>query len=237
MKNKLQECKICHKYFKDITHTHLKHHNLTTKQYKQMFPGIKLVHSSKKGFIPWNKNLHGKQFLSHYKEGKPWNKGLTKETDERVRKLAKTLKEQFRNGRTISKEQRELTSKRMVNEIILGKCNSCGNAKGGYREDLGHFVRSTWEANICRLLKHFNVNYEYENYAFQIKEKTRYIPDLFLPKYISFIEIKGRMTEESLTKINLFKQQYPTLPLLVIEEKLYNSLSGYYRNIVPNWER
>jgi len=40
--------------------------------------------SFKKGFLPWNKDKKGSQ--------EAWNKGLTKETDERVGKYAKTIK-------------------------------------------------------------------------------------------------------------------------------------------------
>jgi hypothetical protein len=40
---------------------------------------------------PWNKNLHGKEYLNHYKDKKIWNTGLTKETDERVKKQSEKI--------------------------------------------------------------------------------------------------------------------------------------------------
>lgn len=36
------ECKLCHKKMRYISNTHLKNHNITQKQYKEMFPGEKL---------------------------------------------------------------------------------------------------------------------------------------------------------------------------------------------------
>jgi len=64
---------------------------------------------------PWNKNLHGEEYLNHYKDKKIWNDGLTKETDKRVKeksekmighkvltetieKILKTKKEKYPDG-------------------------------------------------------------------------------------------------------------------------------------------
>lgn len=60
------QCLICKKFFKGITNTHLEKHKLTLEQYKDVF---------KTSYL-WNKNRTS------------WVKGLTKETDERVRKLS-----------------------------------------------------------------------------------------------------------------------------------------------------
>jgi len=52
----------------------------------------------KHGNRSWSKGLKGKEFLKHY-GGKMWNKGLTKKTDERVKKGAeKSLKIKKENG-------------------------------------------------------------------------------------------------------------------------------------------
>lgn len=36
-------CLICLKKFKRITRTHLQHHNITTEEYRQMFPGTPII--------------------------------------------------------------------------------------------------------------------------------------------------------------------------------------------------
>lgn len=41
-------CKICSKEFKRITRTHLKNHNLTTKEYLENFPGCEIISSELK---------------------------------------------------------------------------------------------------------------------------------------------------------------------------------------------
>ena len=42
--------------------------------------------------------------------------------------------------------------------------------KSGFRKDLGHSVRSSWEANFSRILKYMKINYEYEKYTFKLKK-------------------------------------------------------------------
>ncbi len=46
----------------------------------------------------WNKDLHGEEHLKHYKKKKVWNEGLTKETDERVKKYSKSNEENYKNN-------------------------------------------------------------------------------------------------------------------------------------------
>lgn len=49
--------------------------------------------------VAWNRGLRGKEYLSHYKAGKVWSKGLTKETDERVRRYTeKSMKTKIENN-------------------------------------------------------------------------------------------------------------------------------------------
>lgn len=56
--------------------------------------------------IPWNKGLSGEEYLKHYKNKQTWNKGLTKDTDDRIEKYAKKAK-----GQKFTKEHRENISK------------------------------------------------------------------------------------------------------------------------------
>jgi hypothetical protein len=88
---------------------------------------------------PWNKNLHGKEYLNHYKDKKIWNTGLTKETDERVKKqsekivghkvleetkekILKTKKERYPNGISWNKGLTKETDERVKkqSEKIVG---------------------------------------------------------------------------------------------------------------------
>jgi len=66
------------------------------------------------------------------------------------------------------------------------------NCRGGFRQDLSHYVRSEWEANVCRSLKSKNIQYQYEFDTFPVNLDDKihyYTPDFkLLNKYI---EVKG----------------------------------------------
>jgi len=51
----------------------------------------KKMKEAKENYIPWNKGLHGEEYLNHYHDGKLWCDGLTKETDKRIAKYAEKL--------------------------------------------------------------------------------------------------------------------------------------------------
>jgi len=81
------------------------------------------------------------------------------------------------------------------------------NFKGGYRNDLGHFVRSSWEADFARILKYFKIDYEYEKYRFKLigtNSTYSYCPDFYISETDCFYEIKGRYDPKLLGE--LFKE-------------------------------
>ena len=86
-------------------------------------------------------------------------------------------------------------------------------AKGGYREDLKQFFRSTWEANLARYYNFAGIKWIYEPQEFEfykIKRGNRfYKPDFYLPEQDIFIEIKGWFRPTDKTKIRRFKKYYP----------------------------
>lgn len=110
---------------------------------------------------------------------------------------------------------------------------------GGFRDDLGHFVRSTWEANVCRVLKYLGVDYEYEPITFDLGNET-YTSDLRiqLPNGggTVYYEIKGYYSEEHYRKINLFKKYYPNVNLVIIDEEVYLEQFGQLKDKISNWK-
>lgn len=129
----------------------------------------------------------------------------------------------------------------------------------GKRQDLGIFLRSNWEANVCRYLKSLGISYEYEPQVFvfsKVKHGTvSYCPDIKLEDG-TWIEVKGYLDSKSKTAIRRFKQYYPTefarLKVVVGSENIksdlffkelgvsvfayYNELCKKYKTIIPNWE-
>jgi hypothetical protein len=179
-----------------------------------------------KGLKIWNdgltKEVCPKLSNSGVKKGnKPWNKnteglqiawniGLTKETDERVAKYGNSHK-----GHPCY--------------------DGSGNSKSGYRKDIGHFVRSTWEANFCRVLQYFGVNYKYEARKFDLGYST-YRPDIWLANANIYIEIKGYADAKWQKKLAAFKEKYPEENLIVISKAEYKEICKRFSEVIANWE-
>lgn len=67
--------------------------------------------------------------------------------------------------------------------------------------------RSTWEVELAELLTSLGITYEYEPTRFFYKDhKESYLPDMYLPEYNTFIEVKGFMDKRSLKRCNLFRK-------------------------------
>jgi len=109
---------------------------------------------------------------------------------------------------------------------------------GGIRQDLGHYVRSRWEANICRLLKYLGIRYLFESDVFKLSNKEDryiYIPDIKIAEK-TYIEVKGWETPKAKIKRELMAEQYPNIEVIYIEEPTYKYLSNKYKDIIPDWE-
>jgi hypothetical protein len=117
----------------------------------------------------------------------------------------------------------------------------------GKREDLDHFVRSRWEANIARYLKLLIKNnqiikYEYEPDTFEfhdIKRGTRtYTPDfkVYLDGgAVEYWEVKGYMDNKSKTKLKRMAKYYPDVKVVLIEKEQYREI-GKWSRLIPYWE-
>jgi hypothetical protein len=111
--------------------------------------------------------------------------------------------------------------------------NHYERGKSGYREDLGHYVRSNWEANFARILRFQDKDYEYEPRTFNLEDGKTYTPDFLVDGV--FYEVKGYWTELARQKIESFKKQFPDVPMQIIEGPEYDELRSQYRDKIL-WE-
>lgn len=109
--------------------------------------------------------------------------------------------------------------------------HKCSRGKGGFRDDLGHHVRSTWEANVARVLRFLGVRYEYESERFDLGDRT-YTPDFYLLDAGIFIEVSGYVSEEKTAKLRLMKERFPDITILHIDGNLYDALVGPFVDVV-----
>jgi len=185
--------------------------------------------------------------IKFYKEGgKPWNYGITTENNETWRKTAQKISKALM-GRTYEqlwgKEKAE-KFKKAISERNKGENNPMfgkpsPHRKGGFRGDLGHYVRSTWEADFARILKLYNLDYQYEPKTFSLNKSNgeiiHYTPDFYVPAKNTFYEVKGWLHDLDQEKMDLFKKQYPQLNFVLINKTKFAEFALKYKALV-NWE-
>lgn len=177
---------------------------------------------------------------------KSWGFGLTAENTpslaERGRKISIKMKGvtyEQKYGTERADKMKAAASKRMsgTGNHMFGK--PTGHAKGGYREDIGHYVRSRWEADYARVLVFLGEPYAYEPRTFLLTRADgavlTYTPDFYLPRLAKYVEIKGFMRHLDAEKIRLFGEQYPEETLEVVLKAEFAALELMYKTLVA-WE-
>lgn len=109
----------------------------------------------------------------------------------------------------------------------------------GVRSDLGDVrFRSSWEANIARLLNKKGIRWYYEKETLDLGNDLYYLPDFFLEDE-TFIEVKGVWDESSLDKVDAFVRTFPDKKLLIIDYDMYKQIETICTNyeIIENWEK
>lgn len=119
---------------------------------------------------------------------------------------------------------------------------------GGKREDLGIFVRSTWEANYARYLNWLRTqgqiaSWQYESDTFEfpnIKRGTRfYTPDFkvfYQDGAHEYHEVKGYMDDKSKTRLKRMAKYHPNEKIVLIEDKTYHGIQRQFGRLIENWE-
>lgn len=148
----------------------------------------------------------------------PWNKGLTKETDERVKQSSETYKTNFETGKfKIIGHKHTLETRNKLSEIRSKYLEKCPN---GF-PDVGWYkiqningeeftVRGTWERDFGNYLTLHKILWIRNVYLKYIKfdgSIHRYNPDFYLPELDLYIEVKGYFSEKDKLKTKLVLEQ------------------------------
>lgn len=179
---------------------------------------------SKKGIGShiWRSHGNGKNHDPNvgYKNGERvvWNKGLTKATNDSVKKCAETYKKRIKSGEI----KPSFLGKKHTPETILklkktagGIRNGAGRGKSGWYKN--YWCDSTWElAYVIYNLDH-NINFKRNTKGFEYIYNgniKKYYPDFILDDG-TFVEIKGCLDDINKEKIKQFK--FPLKILLAKE--------------------
>jgi hypothetical protein len=159
-------------------------------------------------------------------------------SEEHKQKMSKARKKFFKeNPDYFNEKVLKNMSMSQIKRLQNSKLPKQGNFKTGIRKDLGHYVRSSWEANVCRVLKFLGETYEYEKHFFELDNSSRYLPEIFIPSQNLFLEVKGFWYEKEKRKFQLFKEKYPYIKIIVVDKPIYIRLKEEYSKIIPNWEQ
>lgn len=122
------------------------------------------------------------------------------------------------------------------------------NAKGGTRQDIGIFVRSSWEANYARYLNWLVEqrqikSWEYEPDVFLFDGITKgcrsYLPDFKVTnndESVEYHEVKGWMDKQSQTKLRRMKKYHPDVKIILIDKPVYNGIAKSVSKMISCWE-
>lgn len=149
------------------------------------------------GFRNSNANRVGKTYEDIYGEKASIirNKLVESHTGLTQSEYTKEKRKESLSGRKMLDSSKNLLStsrKRGFQEGTIKLSPRAGCGRGGYKEDLGHYVRSTYEYNFAKMLLANSIQYEYEPHRFNIsveEDTTGYTPDFKIAD--TYYEIKN----------------------------------------------
>lgn len=198
---------------------------------------------------PESKEALSKAAKESFQNGRiPWQQIDDPKYDESKRMIGKKVSESLK-GRTIQ-DIRHFTDAeydeycKNLSIRMSGKNNPmygkrAPNAKGGFRDDLGHYVRSSWEADFARVLKYNGLDYDYEPEQFELTlddgRTVHYTPDFYVKSLDTWFEIKGFMRDMDAMKIKAWQKKFPGRKLIIIDKEPFAQIQMKYSDLVI-WE-
>lgn len=160
------------------------------------------------------------------KPGLPaWNKGLTKETDERVKLNSHSVSKSLygKPGHPVSEETKQRISKALSGNNHGGRC--------AWYVVNGIKVQGTWEQRFALKMSELGIKWEKVKkhaWKYVMNGKTRhYTPDFYLPEHNLYIEIKGFWWGDDKQKMEcVIKQHTDKKIIILMKEELEKVLRG-----------
>lgn len=210
--NEKIKCELCGQEITRINYTkHLRRHknhpesfNKTNGKYKLNHDGLICQFCGKEcknrsslcnheRLCKSNPDYQPSPFIKYNKEKQSaWNKGLTKETDDRVKKQSESLSNAINSGK-------------VKNQGGFKKYSAQKCKYGTYQ---GYYCDSGWELAVLIYCLDKNIPIKRNSQPFEYytkdNKKHKYYPDFIING--EYTEIKGRYTENDYIKIESFKK-------------------------------
>lgn len=156
------KCMVCNKLFKTISYSHLKRHNMTFDEYKTQYPDAPMVDDEVSRKLSDNASRLNKEGVVGFKKehkinsGKtPWNKGLNKDVDERIKTQSYKMR-----GRVVSDKTKTKISAARKRFCREHPDALCGVNNGMYGKHLSEEHKMALLESQC-----FNTINKVESYA------------------------------------------------------------------------
>lgn len=184
----------------------------------------------------------------------------TNKTSLHNQNVSMAVKKAWKDGKFDTDEYKTAYQKGISNRPSMkGKDNpmygkpspeGSGRGKGGKREDIGHYVRSSWEANICRVSILIKRKYKFEPKSFKIKINNldyTYTPDFYFYEKDIYYEVKGhaksrnnwdckcKNCEKGREAIKQIKEKYG-VKIYLIGKHEYGIIKRRFFDRIKNWE-
>lgn len=186
-------------------------------------------------------NAHFSQCIIH-RNGKPpidtlkgsrgWTKGLSKETDDRIKTYSNTLKTKYNSGEIINgfkgKKHSDETKRRISEKLSLN--NHGGKCKWFEVERIDGTkfkVQGTWEVRFSKVLNILDegwikIGVGNKEHSFKWIDdnsiKHTYSPDFYSPKLNKYFEVKGQWFDNK-RKMELVIEQNNLTNIEIVQEK------------------
>jgi len=156
-----------------------------------------------------------------------WNKGLTKETDERVSQYTNTIQTGYQSGRITNGWKGKHHTE--DSKLKMSKARSLNN-KGGrckwfeYIKPNGEIIKlqGTWEVRFAKVLDLLDENWERPKSFLWFDDNHKqhyYTPDFYSPKLNKYFEVKGYWWGDDKRKMELVIAQQPLHRFEIIRKK------------------
>lgn len=187
---------------------------------------------------------HRELLLSYLHNNHPKGMLGKHHTEDVCSRISKAVSERFANmtdeeKKRISDKQRRT---RMARKPYSSTEKTHSRGRGGKRDDIGKYFRSSWEANTARVMSFENIRWEFEPKRFIFPDDgsgvLSYCPDFYLASCDMWVEVKGWMDEKSVTRLKKFEKYYPdeSRKLVIIGEQEYRKMESIYSPQIPLWE-
>ena len=167
-----------------------------------------------------NPNRQESPFVKYNKiKGDVWNKGLTKESDERVRRNGESISNLYKSGKiknwcdglTKETDKRLFKMSEKISDTILENVKNdnwhTSFSKSKIVKYKGIKFHGNWEVEFAKFLDIHNIEWKRNTQKFEYLFENKihyYTPDFYLPTFDVFIEIKGYPTQRDFCKWNDF---------------------------------